>query len=73
MQQSKCLIYATSEKSTNSRWMSLELGYFDGIKDKMVGILLIKNMIIIFKMTLRVKTIWVYIIILIKVYYRILI
>lgn len=39
MRQSKCLIYATSENSQKSRWMPWELGYFDGIKDKMVGIL----------------------------------
>lgn len=43
MNQSKCLIYATSENSSNSRWMPWELGYFDGIKDKMVGILPIKK------------------------------
>ena len=43
MQQSKCLIYATSENSSSSRWMPWELGYFDGIKDKMVGILPIKK------------------------------
>ena len=43
MKQSKCLIYATSENSKNSRWMPWELGYFDGIKDKMVGILPIKK------------------------------
>lgn len=43
MKQSKCLIYATSENSSNSRWMPWELGYFDGIKDKMVGILPIKK------------------------------
>lgn len=43
MKQSKCLIYATSENSNNSRWMPWELGYFDGIKDKMVGILPLKK------------------------------
>lgn len=43
MKQSKCLIYATSEHSSSSRWMPWELGYFDGIKDKMVGILPIKK------------------------------
>lgn len=43
MKQSKCLIYATSENSSSSRWMPWELGYFDGIKDKMVGILPIKK------------------------------
>jgi len=43
MKQSKCLIYATSENSSTSRWMPWELGYFDGIKDKMVGILPIKK------------------------------
>lgn len=43
MQQSKCLVYATSENSQNSRWMPWELGYFDGIKSKMVGVLPIKK------------------------------
>jgi len=43
MKQSKCLIYATSDNSSNSRWMPWELGYFDGIKDKMVGILPLKK------------------------------
>jgi len=43
MKQSKCLIYATSDNSQQSRWMPWELGYFDGIKDKMVGILPIKR------------------------------
>jgi len=43
MKQSKCLIYATSDNSQKSRWMPWELGYFDGIKDKMVGILPLKK------------------------------
>ena len=43
MQQSKCLIYATSDNSKNSRWMPWELGYFDGIKTRMVSILPIKK------------------------------
>lgn len=43
MKQSKCLIYATSENSSTSKWMPWELGYFDGIKDKMVGILPLKK------------------------------
>ena len=34
MKQSKCLIYATSDNSTNSKWMPWELGYFDGYKGK---------------------------------------
>lgn len=42
MNQSKCLIYATSDNTKTSRWMPWELGYFDGIKNKMVGILPIK-------------------------------
>ncbi len=42
MKQSKCLIYATSENSTNSKWMPWELGYFDGYKGK-VAILPIVN------------------------------
>lgn len=43
MKQSKCLLFATSENSTNSKWMPWELGYFDGIKNKMVGILPLKK------------------------------
>lgn len=43
MKQSKCLIYATSENSSTSKWMPWELGYFDGIKDKMVAILPLKR------------------------------
>ena len=43
MKQSKCLIYATSDNSQKSRWMPWELGYFDEIKDKMVGILPLKK------------------------------
>ncbi|MCK9373558.1 MAG: toll/interleukin-1 receptor domain-containing protein [Sulfuricurvum sp.] len=43
MKQSKCLLFATSENSTNSKWMPWELGYFDGIKSKMVGILPLKK------------------------------
>ncbi|MBU1668340.1 toll/interleukin-1 receptor domain-containing protein [bacterium] len=42
MKQSKCLIYSTSDNSKNSRWMPWELGYFDGIRTKMVGILPIR-------------------------------
>lgn len=43
MKQSRCLIYATSDNSKKSRWMPWELGYFDGVKTKMVGILPIKR------------------------------
>lgn len=43
MKQSRSLVYATSENSSNSRWMPWELGYFDGIKDKMVAILPLKK------------------------------
>lgn len=43
MKQSKCLVYATSQNSEDSKWMPWELGYFDGIKDKMVAILPIKK------------------------------
>ncbi len=34
MRQCKSLIYAFSENSSESRWMPWELGYFDGIKNK---------------------------------------
>lgn len=34
MRQCKTLIYAFSENSSESRWMPWELGYFDGIKNK---------------------------------------
>lgn len=38
MRQSRSLLYVYSQYSTKSRWMPWELGYFDGLKDK-VGIL----------------------------------
>mgnify|MGYP001104598987 CR=1 FL=1 len=34
MNQSKCLFYATTINSTQSKWMPWELGYIDGRKDK---------------------------------------
>jgi len=34
MKNSKCLLYATSDNSHQSKWMPWELGYFDGLKDK---------------------------------------
>jgi hypothetical protein len=43
MKQCKCLIYDTSENSSNSNWMPWELGYFDGIKYKRVAILPLKK------------------------------
>jgi len=43
MQQSRSLLFATSENSPSSKWMPWELGYFDGIKDKRVAILPIKT------------------------------
>lgn len=39
MRQSKSLLFATSENSSNSKWMPWELGYFDGIRNKRVAIL----------------------------------
>jgi len=34
MQNSNCLLYASSDNSANSKWMPWECGYFDGIKSK---------------------------------------
>jgi hypothetical protein len=34
MRQCKSLLYAVSDNSLNSKWMPWELGYFDGIKNK---------------------------------------
>lgn len=34
MQNCKCLFFATSSHSQESKWMPWELGYFDGLKDK---------------------------------------
>ena len=34
MNQSKCLLYATTEHSQQSKWMPWELGYMDGRKEK---------------------------------------
>jgi hypothetical protein len=42
MISSKCLFYVTTENSSNSKWMPWELGYFDGIKNK-VAILPVKD------------------------------
>lgn len=42
MKKCQALIYAFSENAVNSRWMPWELGYFDGIKEK-VAVLPIVN------------------------------
>ncbi|MFL0270083.1 TIR domain-containing protein [Candidatus Clostridium radicumherbarum] len=34
MKSSNCLFYLTTENATNSKWMPWELGYFDGVKNK---------------------------------------
>lgn len=34
MRSSECLLYASSDNSSNSKWMPWECGYFDGIKSK---------------------------------------
>ena len=34
MLQSKCLLYATTENSLNSKWMPWEIGFMDGKKDR---------------------------------------
>jgi hypothetical protein len=34
MKASKCLLYATSSNSSNSKWMPWELGFMDGFKHK---------------------------------------
>lgn len=39
MRASSSLVYASSEKAAQSRWMPWELGYFDGFKPNMVSIL----------------------------------
>lgn len=39
MQQSKSLIFLTTESSVSSRWMPWELGYFDGMRSGFIGIL----------------------------------
>lgn len=39
MKQSKCLIFATSESSSKSKWMPWELGFFNGLKKSKVGVL----------------------------------
>ncbi len=38
MEQSKCLLYATSDSITDSIWMPWELGYMDGKKEGKVAI-----------------------------------
>lgn len=39
MDHSRCLFYATTANSSNSKWMPWELGYFDGKKNGRVAIL----------------------------------
>jgi hypothetical protein len=39
MRSCRCLLYASSEYSSNSRWMPWELGYFDGFKSNKVAVL----------------------------------
>lgn len=34
MNNCKCLLVATSDNSSNSKWMPWELGYFDGLKQR---------------------------------------
>ncbi|MCG3808188.1 toll/interleukin-1 receptor domain-containing protein [Psychrobacter sp. Ps4] len=43
MQSCKTLIFAITENSEDSRWMLWELGYFDGLKDKVAVLGLIEN------------------------------
>lgn len=42
MKKCKSLFFATSDNSSNSKWMPWELGYFDGLKNK-VAIIPIKK------------------------------
>ena len=42
MRKCKSLFFATSDNSSNSKWMPWELGYFDGLKNK-VAIIPIKK------------------------------
>jgi hypothetical protein len=34
MRTSRCLLYATSSNSSNSKWIPWELGFMDGLKDR---------------------------------------
>ena len=43
MSRCKCLVYAFSENSKESKWMPWELGYFDGVKKSMVAVLPIEK------------------------------
>jgi len=43
MKASKSLLYVTTENSTNSKWMPWECGYFDGLKDKVAIIPIVKS------------------------------
>ena len=42
-QSCKTLIFAITENSEDSKWMLWELGYFDGLKDKVAVLGLIEN------------------------------
>ena len=39
MKSCSCLVYASSENTTTSKWMPWELGYFDGFRPKKVAVL----------------------------------
>lgn len=39
MRESRSLVYLTTKNSSTSRWMPWELGYFDGLKSGLIGIL----------------------------------
>ena len=43
MQRCKTLIFAITENSENSKWMLWELGYFDGLKNKVAVLGLTEN------------------------------
>lgn len=43
MKTSKCLLYATSTNSSSSKWMPWELGFMDGLKDKVAIFPVSKN------------------------------
>lgn len=50
MRSCKWLVYATSENSSNSKWMPWELGYFDGFRPDCVAIFpLVRSSISTFK------------------------
>jgi hypothetical protein len=43
MNSCKCLVFVATDHSPNSKWMPWELGYFDGYREKVAILPILKN------------------------------